>query len=135
MTLYAEAQDQLRHVRMTLEAVEHSVAIVYGHFSNGRLTKCNTDPQQVIAVIEDVINESTEELQQERDKYASGWRDLTVIVEQMQTALQNIWKAGDLNDKQMDAYRRVIPFKGPETLPLYESSKDPLPRVNPPGWC
>ncbi len=40
-----------------LEAIEHAVAQVYGHFSKGRVTKCNTDPQQVIAVIEDVMNE------------------------------------------------------------------------------
>lgn len=89
-----------------------------------------------------------ERLQQERDKYASGWRELTAEVEQLKAeyekenlaqwileaeqgratikrltaALQEIWEAGDLNDEQVDAYERVIPFEGRVILPLYESS-------------
>ncbi len=41
---------------------------------------------------------------------------------ELRQALREIWEAGDLNDEQIEVYRRMIPFDGPEELPLYEES-------------
>ena len=45
-------EDELQE---TITTIEHEVAQVYVHFSDGKIAKCNTDHVQVIAVIESVL--------------------------------------------------------------------------------
>jgi hypothetical protein len=44
-------------IQATLSAVESAVAEVYVHITDGKISKCDTDPTHVIAIADDVIAE------------------------------------------------------------------------------
>jgi len=52
----------------TLTTIEHAVAKVYVHITDGRISKCNTDPDQVIAVSDDVMADAMAALTAENER-------------------------------------------------------------------
>ena len=54
------ANERLSAVQQTLSAVEHEVAKVYCHITNGQISKCNTLASVVISVADDIAMRDTE---------------------------------------------------------------------------
>lgn len=52
-TLLAEQEKRADELQATLTSVEHEVALVYTHITNGTISKCNTEAATVIAVADD----------------------------------------------------------------------------------